>query len=72
MVANPPFKEIKSSAAAVMRKMNALYISFCEPSERVLDDARSTLSRRCPDLEPVPIYFRATQAELLESISYKK
>jgi hypothetical protein len=72
MVANPPFKEIKSSAAAIMRKMNALYIAFCEPGQSVLDDARSVLSRRCPDLAPVPIYFRATQADLFATIYSNK
>jgi molybdopterin-guanine dinucleotide biosynthesis protein len=68
MVACPPFKPIKSSAMSVMERMDALYLSFCEPSKAQVNDLLSNLTHKYPALGDIPIFSSQNQETLLQTI----
>ena len=68
MVTRPPFKPIKSSALSIIPKMNALYLSFCEPGATAPAELLSELTGRFPTIDPLPIYSRQDQQSLAEGI----
>jgi molybdopterin-guanine dinucleotide biosynthesis protein len=68
MVARPPFKSIKGSARSVLPKMDALYLSFCDPDDEVITTLLSKLSRKDLTAVDAPVFSVRTQHALIDEL----
>src|SRR5262249_42886593 len=57
MVASPRLADIKSSALAILPKMDALFISQQEPDAALVDSIFTRLAKRGAPKPDVPVYF---------------
>ena len=68
MVTGPSIMQIKSSAARVMDKMNAVFVTRSEPDPGILSRLQTKVTERGYSLGPVPIYFDRDMARMAEEV----
>ena len=69
MVASPTLADIKSSALAILPRMNALFISQQEPQPTLVEDLFTRLGKRGWKRPDVPVYFDCDWERLSDQIS---
>src|SRR5262249_3768749 len=69
MVASPRLVDIKSSALAILPRMNALFISQQEPDDALLDSIFTRLQKRGSPKPDVPVYFGCNCEQLFDQIN---
>jgi hypothetical protein len=69
MVVSPSTSEIKSSAARVMERIDALYIAGSAPGRLTLLEIRSMLRKRGVDVGDIPVFCETDLADLSDHIS---
>ena len=72
MVAHPHHRDIKSSALAILPRMDALFISQQEPDSAVVDGLFERLEKRGSKRLGLPVYFAADYDQLSEQITQTK
>jgi molybdopterin-guanine dinucleotide biosynthesis protein len=68
MVARPPFESVKSSARSVLGKMDALYLSFCEPDETTVAELMSKLNRNNLTFDNIPVFSERDRHTLIGGV----
>ncbi|HEY6333245.1 MAG TPA: hypothetical protein VI756_28230 [Blastocatellia bacterium] len=68
MVARPPFNAIKASARSVLAKMDAIYLSFCEPDHTMIEQLLSKLNQKNLPIDNVPIFSERNRHTLIEGV----
>ena len=68
MVTGPAIGQIKSSAARVMDKMNAVFVTQSEPNSDFLSLLQSKVTERGYSLGPVPVYFDSDLALIADEV----
>src|SRR5215472_7660675 len=72
MVAHPLHRDIKSSALAILPRMNALFISHQEPDSAVIDAVFKRLENRGTRRPNLPVYFVPDCDQLSDQINQAK
>ena len=72
MVARPSLADIKSSALAILPRMNALFISQQEPDPETVNSVCKRLEKRGASMPEVPVYFGCNCNQLSEQIDRVK
>src|SRR5262245_57570657 len=72
MVASPGLLDIKSSALAILPKMDALFISQEEPDADVIDSIFMRLQKRGSPKPCVPVYFGCDCEQISDQINQMK
>ena len=70
MVISPPTCEIKSSAARVMEKVDAVFVGDSLVGRQSLSDIRQRLRKRGGDVGEMPIFYEADLARLSDKIAH--